>query len=494
MAFSLYRNSALIWFSNALVKPLWILWVDRSIQNMAGPEAYGAYYQWFNLSLLLAVLLDGGMANYLNQRSATGNLEEAEWRHLLRVKGYLFLAYLVGTVGLALALDFPRSAWPWTAVMAVMQGFSFLNLFLRARLAGQQQFVAEGLLGAADKAVMVALSLPLLKGNAYLTGDCIQDFTLIQLIGVVTITFATTAWIYRTGNPLKPMSGSPRLASSTLSENSSSSWYLALAPYFVLGFIMTLYYRLDVVLLRLWGSGSLQETGWYAASYRLLDAGMMIPLLLGQMWVGRFAFLQNQMPACLHLLNQSVRIPLILGLGGLLWLGPYAADWIAWWYPGADSIPADKVGLFAPDRILFWHLAAYLPFGTNVVLGSLLTAHQRFNFLIPLHLAALLVHLGCLFWWIPDLGAVGAARACCVTQGLVLLGQVAYCIKVYSWNPWRLHGGYLSLLMVLALIPPALGALTEIRFQFWQHFLVGGGLFSGYLVLKYGRKGLKGLA
>ncbi|MBM3914369.1 MAG: hypothetical protein FJ351_08035, partial [Sphingomonadales bacterium] len=78
MAYSFYRNSLAIWLSNALVKPLWILWIDRSIQNQVGPEAYGGYYQWFNLSLLLAVLLDGGMANYWNQRIASGTFRQGE--------------------------------------------------------------------------------------------------------------------------------------------------------------------------------------------------------------------------------------------------------------------------------------------------------------------------------------------------------------------------------------------------------------------------------
>ena len=55
---------------NLLIKPFWILGIDRTIQNRLGFDAYGQYYILFNFVLLLSVLLDFGIANYTTSNLA----------------------------------------------------------------------------------------------------------------------------------------------------------------------------------------------------------------------------------------------------------------------------------------------------------------------------------------------------------------------------------------------------------------------------------------
>ena len=54
----------LLWLQllNWLVKPLWILWIEREIQLRMGDSWYGVYTLHFNLVLLFAVLLDAFIA------------------------------------------------------------------------------------------------------------------------------------------------------------------------------------------------------------------------------------------------------------------------------------------------------------------------------------------------------------------------------------------------------------------------------------------------
>ncbi|MFI5220594.1 MAG: polysaccharide biosynthesis protein, partial [Bacteroidia bacterium] len=54
-------NLGFLLFLNLLIKPFWILGIDRSVQNTVGAEIYGQYYALFNFSFLLNILLDIGI-------------------------------------------------------------------------------------------------------------------------------------------------------------------------------------------------------------------------------------------------------------------------------------------------------------------------------------------------------------------------------------------------------------------------------------------------
>jgi len=482
VAYSFYRNSLAIWLSNALVKPLWILWIDRSIQNQVGPEAYGGYYQWFNLSLLFAVLLDGGMANFWNQRIASGTFRQGEMVQLLRLKGALWGLYMVGTIGIAVGLGYESSSLLWIALLGVLQGLMFLNLLWRAGLAGQQKFVLEGILSAGDKAIMILLSLPLLQGKAYWTDNVLHDFVIIQIIGASIITLIS-AFIYRSKTrPTDNLTPPHSLAEET-GPSTEKLWWQTWLPFGVLGLIMTAYFRLDVVLLREWGQGGAIDQGWYAASYRLLDAGLMLPLLLSSMWVGRFAFLERKLEQIHHLLNQSAALLMGIGLAGMFIVLPHLQEWMAWWYPA--SVSSKPVHF-----ILGWHLLAFLPMGLNVLLGSLLTAHRTFGRLIPLHSLALLLHIVLLRLWVTESGAVGAAKACAVTHTLVMIAQWALVSVEYQWKPWRYLWKPIVALLAIGFTAVSAFAFMSSSWGIWQEGLVTGlgmALGWGWIFTKNGR-------
>ncbi len=482
MSYSFYRNSLAIWLSNALVKPLWILWIDRSIQNQVGPEAYGTYYQWFNLSLLLAVLLDGGMANYWNQRIASGGFKGGEMSRMLRLKGILWVIYLMGTLGIAAGLGFGGDSLLWISLLGVLQGLMFLNLLWRAGLAGQQKFVLEGILSAGDKAIMILLSVPLLQGKAYWTGNILHDFVIIQVIGAMSITIIS-AFIHHSKSETKLDQPQPNSFVDLIDSRTEKIWWKTWLPFGVLGLIMTAYFRLDVVVLRLWGNGGALDQGWYAASYRLLDAGLMLPLLLGQMWVGRFAFLERNLEQIHRLLNQSASLLIGIGLAGIFIAFPRLQEWMAWWYPA--SVSTTPVYL-----ILGWHILAFLPMALNVLLGSLLTAHRAFGKLIPLHSVALLIHFLLLGLWVPESGALGAAQACAITHTLAMIAQWALVSVEYEWNPWKHLWKSVAALLAIGFITVSAFALLNYPLGLWQEGLVtciGFALALGWIFTKNSR-------
>jgi len=67
------KNLTLLLVLNLLVKPFWILGIDRSVQNTVGAEEYGFYFAVFNFSFLFNILLDFGITNFNNRNIAQNN-------------------------------------------------------------------------------------------------------------------------------------------------------------------------------------------------------------------------------------------------------------------------------------------------------------------------------------------------------------------------------------------------------------------------------------
>ena len=69
-------NLFILLFLNFLVKPFWVLGIDRTVQNVVGAEEYGFYFSLFSFSIILNILLDFGITNFNNRAVARdhGNL------------------------------------------------------------------------------------------------------------------------------------------------------------------------------------------------------------------------------------------------------------------------------------------------------------------------------------------------------------------------------------------------------------------------------------
>ena len=63
-------NLAFLLAINLLIKPFWILGIDRAVQNTVGAAHYGSYAALFNFSFLFNILLDLGITNYNNRNIA----------------------------------------------------------------------------------------------------------------------------------------------------------------------------------------------------------------------------------------------------------------------------------------------------------------------------------------------------------------------------------------------------------------------------------------
>ena len=68
MKTALLRPVLLLIGLNMVIKPLWIIGIDRQVQLLEGPEVYGRFFALFQLSLMFHVILDAGIQTFLSQQ------------------------------------------------------------------------------------------------------------------------------------------------------------------------------------------------------------------------------------------------------------------------------------------------------------------------------------------------------------------------------------------------------------------------------------------
>jgi O-antigen/teichoic acid export membrane protein len=86
---------------NLIVKLIWIFFIERKIQLLVGFENYGLYYSIFNFTLILSIINDPGLSNYLIRFIASKNENSSEITDLFSIKIILSVSYLLFTLVLS---------------------------------------------------------------------------------------------------------------------------------------------------------------------------------------------------------------------------------------------------------------------------------------------------------------------------------------------------------------------------------------------------------
>jgi len=414
MRLKFLHNIGFILLVNLTVKPFWIFAIDRQVQNLAGPEAYGSYYTLLNFSLLLSALLDVGISNY-NARRVAIHRENGltDLPQLLGLKLLLFGGYLLLTLGAALVMGYEKAGMWWLLLICLNQGINYLNIYLRSNLAGLHLFKLEGLLGVLDKLLMSIGALPLVLGVSYGSGHLITDFILVQLASYL-ITSLLLLFILRNRTPIH-LKIAPKTQWRLLQQT---------MPFATLGILMGLYTKIDAVMLEAILPNGPYAAGIYAASYRLLDAMAMVPILMSGVLLPQFSSLlaKNELSPVF------VRTTALL-LGGLGFLAALVlirhADFILQNLYTHTSL--------AQTKVFGWLMLSFIPLSLNYVFGTLLTAAGSMKRMNIIALGGLALNLPLNFWLIPIKGAEGAAMATVLTQTFILAIQYASCHLRFRW-------------------------------------------------------------
>ena len=238
---------------NLLVKPVWIFFIDRQVQNIVGNEVYGKYFAVLNLSYVLFFLGDAGLSNMLNQRIANG--VKTNLQQLLRLKFILLSIYFITCCFVGWLTHILQ--WKMLFYILAIQMLISLFVFLRSIITANQFFNADAWFSVLDKFLMVVICGSIIYTSFF--GNI--NLLLFLQIQIACSAFAVLAAFF--------FIAQKKLLVIADKENTASILKM-ITPFAIIILLMSVHYRLDGFLLERIHYNGAMEAGIYASAYRLL--------------------------------------------------------------------------------------------------------------------------------------------------------------------------------------------------------------------------------
>jgi len=406
MNLSFLRNILFVLGINLLIKPLYLFGIDRNVQNMVSGGEYGFFAQILSLCYLFQIIADFGIQNYNNR-------QVAQHRHLV-YKYFGSLASLKALLALLFTLFVGLAAWLlgyWEEnpilVALLMSNQLLLSylLFLRSNISGLGFYRVDSGLSVMDKLLMILLLAAPLWFGWRSSLISIELFAFAQSLSLLIS--ALIAWLFLRKHKLRLRWNFDRRLLLVILRQSY--------PYALVVLLMTLYTRIDFVMIgQLLPNGNLAADD-YAAAYRLLDAANMFGYLFAGLLLPMFA---RQIR-----LGESVRPLVRLGIQ-LIWAGaiPLASCLIVF-NTEVMSLLYDNGDAYQ-GSILAWLMLSFLAVTGSYIYGTLLTAHGSLIAMNRIFALGVLLNITFNYFAIRSQGALGAAMVTCATQFFVFFAQV----------------------------------------------------------------------
>jgi O-antigen/teichoic acid export membrane protein len=299
---SFYRQLGKIIALNLLAKPLWLL-AENWVQDRVGHASYGKFAALFNLSLLLAALVEGGLAQHLT-RSFSPHATDSAAPKMLGLRILLSALGLLTTIALGYLLGYSAEELVLLSLLGLFHFLQSIIAFLRGLLQALHRFGKDAYASIGDK-VLLLLGLPVLV----FTGLTVYSFALGLTLsaGCIVVLLARTLRAYW----FPPILPSLKAARSVLRKS------LGLA---LMALLFSALERLNFILIeRISGS---VESSLYAGAYRWYSAVSMYLWTVLPPFYARFA----KAPQDQALFNSAqiiVSLPIIGVCAFLFWYTPY---------------------------------------------------------------------------------------------------------------------------------------------------------------------------
>lgn len=387
---------------NFIIKPVWIFLIDREVQNLLGETIYGNYFVHFNLSLLFIILLDAGIQTFNTKEvAASSEFMRKHMAHFFILKLLLSISYMV----LLLVVGFNNKMnLSWLAILGLNQVLVSFVQYFRSNLAGLQHFKADSILSVLDKAIAAILCVFLLWSDNHREHFTIREFVTVQNIGL-SFTFLVSLLLnlkeLRFYVPFIPKYKDTLL----LLKNS--------LPYALLAALMSVFTRIDAIMIHNLASYPLFEAGLYVQSFRLLDAVSMFAVLVSGLLLPMFSRHISQKSDLRPLVFLASKLLLIPAIVGVCFVFFYGDTVLGWLYKfGSVTRLEYSVQIF---KVL---MASFIPLSMMYVFGTLLTAKGAIGLLNKIAILCVVANIALNYLLIPKENAYGAAFATLLTQSM----------------------------------------------------------------------------
>ena len=425
-------NLILVIFLNLLVKPFWVFGIDRTVQNVVGAEQYGFYFALFNFSLILNILLDLGITNY-NNRHISQNESNISlyFSNILSLRLILGVVYFAASMLAAWLCNYDRLQIQMLMLLTLNQFLLALILYFRSNIAGLQMFKTDSFVSVLDRLVLIIVCSLLLWGNITNSPFRIEWFVYAQT-GAYLFTAAVAFILVLIHAKDFKLTFNLRFSVDILKKS---------FPFALLTLLMSLYNRIDSVMLeRLLPDGKIQA-GIYAQAFRISDACCMFALLFANLLLPMFSRMLKQrenVAGLLKLSTVAMAVPVVAG----------AAMCVFYRQPVMELLYSSHASDSAP--VFAFLISGFVAISMVYIYGTLLTANGSLRQLNIVAFCGMVFNIAMNFVLIPRYGALGAAIVSLATQSLTAFAQIAIAFSIFGLK-FRGHTQFMLLLYVLGI-------------------------------------------
>lgn len=407
------KSVFLLLFLNLLIKPIWLLVIDRGVQNQVGTEAYGKYYIAFTLAMYLQVLLDPGIHTFIN-RYLSRHSHKVGWflTHTLGLKVLLSLLYILGTLILIYVSDYENDIFYLSIGTMLNMSLLSLTLYFRSYLTALHKFSHEAVYSIIDRVLMILIiGMSFLFMKDYIsTRFFVISQTISYSISLVIISFT----VFRYANFEIKIRFNKRKMYPIIKSG---------LPYALLGFLIVLYSKSDLYILDYFHKNSSFEAGIYAAAQRLIEAGSMITLLIASIILPVFSKRIHQKEDLSFIHHQIVKvvfIPFTLLIS------------VLYFYSGFITKLLYQENKEYIELILKQISLSFLGISLVYIYGTILTAGGKIKILLVSSISVLILNVIFNLIFTPIYGADSMSMISSSTHLLIGIVQAFFAIRIYG--------------------------------------------------------------
>lgn len=445
-----FRNLVFIVALNILIKPLWILGIDRSVQNVVGASAYGIYFVLFNLSMLTQIILDAGISNYNNRHLARDESKLTGYlSNIFSIKLMLSAFYIILTLFIGLLIHYDQHELCLLSLICLNQVLASLIVYSRSNISALHHFKIDSILSVLDKALMILICGVLLLTPASKAQFKIEWFIYSQSVSYLATLLLALGYIVHISGRF----------------HFNFSWHFAKRifkrsfPFALLILLMAIYSRIDGVMIKqLLPENGAHEAGIYASAYRLLDALNQFGYLFAVLLLPIFSRMLSKKENIQTLARTSFTAIFIFSFITCLILSFFSDPIMELLYH--DATPYSS-------GILSTLIFSFIGSGTVYIFGTLLTANGNLRELIIISILAVILNFTLNLFLIPIYRAYGAALSATITN--VSIGTLNFMLAVRIFH-FRINAPFLIRLAAFTLCTFLLFCLQS--FLAWNWILI----------------------
>jgi O-antigen/teichoic acid export membrane protein len=408
------RSLFFLLFLNLIIKPVWLLGIDRGVQRAVGIDSYGLYYFIISISFYLQMVLDPGLHTHNNKTlaknpdSLSQNLTEFIPLKLILSLVYVLATLVIGIVMIMMnkpsagassnSIDFSALNLLWWIVLN--QVLASYILYMRSCLSGIYLFNTDSIFSVLDRGIMIIVVGIMLWSSILPKPFHIEWFVYAQTGSYFLTSIAVTIVVLsRT---------SIRIQKPKIKWRAYSDILLQSYPFAVLAFLMVLYSQIDRTMVFKMTPDGEHQVGLYAMAYRMLDAFNQVAFLFATILLPVFTGHIHKKEPLTATVRVFSRLLLIPGL--LLVL-------ISWFYRDNIMILLYKnLATTYLGEIFGYLMISFLALSAVYIYGTLLTANGNLKFLNYTAAGGLIINVIINLILIPQYGVLGAVIATLITQ------------------------------------------------------------------------------